>query len=89
MSTIFLFCNPFGYAQLTFVHTYLLIKFLNLRFLSAYFDAAVAQRIERLHSQGGGVGSNPISGTGDGSDTYMLLPLLNKTIILLVQDSSL
>ena len=48
--------------------------------MSTFFDAAVAQRTERLHSQGEGVGSNPISGTGDGGDTSVLLPLLNKNV---------
>ena len=56
------------------------IRIFKLIFLSTFFDAAVAQRTERLHSQGEGMGSNPISGTGDGGDTSVLLPLLNKNI---------
>ena len=80
VSTNFYFCNPFGYTQLPVIHTHLLIRLFELKFLSIFFDAAVAQRTEQLHSQGEGVGSNPISGTGDGSDTSVLLPLLNKNI---------
>lgn len=80
VSTNQLFCNPFGYTQLLFIHTHLHFKLFELFFLSTFFDAAVAQRTERLHSQGEGVGSNPISGTGDGGDTSVLLPLLNKNI---------
>lgn len=80
MSTSFHFRNPFGYTHPPVIHAHLLIKLFKLKFLSIFFDAAVAQRTERLHSQGEGVGSNPISGTGDGSDTSVLLPLLNKNI---------